>query len=496
MRLAAVLRVSRVAGRQGASFISPDVQREQVEAYARAHGHTITAWHEDLDQPGSTLARPGLQAALAAVDAGDADGIIAAKLDRITRSIVDLGKLLQRARDGGWNLVAVDVGLDLGTPNGKLVAHVLGAIAEWELDRRRADWEESRGRAVARGVHVASKTPTGYRKRDDGRLEPDPETAPIIRELFELRADGAGWTELADHLTRTGVEGPYGARTWIAAAARKIVRNRVYLGEARSGRFVHPAAHEPLVDRATWEAAQRPRALPPARTREPMLLAGVVRCASCRYVMKADTMKDARGQRLELYRCRKRHAAGVCPAPTAVLARVLDPWVEEQLLEWAAGQDVVAEAQAATTELDRALELLDQADAELAAFAEGEAVTILGAQVFERGLRARRARVDDAQAAVLSARTNVASVGRLTSGDVVDAWPELTRAERRELVAAALDAVVVWPHRSGGPVSSWTLLVPRGDGPADLPRTGRRVELASWPADRPADVGVPPAEDL
>jgi hypothetical protein len=71
-------------------------QRDQIKAYARAHGHRIVGWQEDLDKPGSTLNRPGLQAALQAIDAGEADGLIAAKLDRVTRSIADLGKLLHR----------------------------------------------------------------------------------------------------------------------------------------------------------------------------------------------------------------------------------------------------------------------------------------------------------------------------------------------------------------------------------------------------------------
>ena len=59
-----------------------------------------------------------------------APGIIAAKLDRLTRSTVGLGTLIEEARAGGFNLIAVDFGLDLFTANGKLVADVLAAVAE------------------------------------------------------------------------------------------------------------------------------------------------------------------------------------------------------------------------------------------------------------------------------------------------------------------------------------------------------------------------------
>ncbi|MGZ4395027.1 MAG: recombinase family protein, partial [Gaiellaceae bacterium] len=110
MRLVGYSRVSRVAGRADESFISPEVQRSSVEAYAKANGHEIVAWFEDLDQTGGRLDRLGLRQALALVERGEAEGVVAAKLDRLTRSVADLGKLLDQAKAGGWNLVAVDVG--------------------------------------------------------------------------------------------------------------------------------------------------------------------------------------------------------------------------------------------------------------------------------------------------------------------------------------------------------------------------------------------------
>src|SRR5262249_22585700 len=95
------IRVSRVAGRQGESFISPKVQREQIEAYAKARGFTIDAWHEDLDISGGTLERPALERALARCRSDESGGIIAAKLDRLARSLSGLAQLVQTAQDEG-----------------------------------------------------------------------------------------------------------------------------------------------------------------------------------------------------------------------------------------------------------------------------------------------------------------------------------------------------------------------------------------------------------
>ena len=494
MRLVGCVRVSRVGGREGASFISPDVQRDQIAVYARAHGHEIVSWQEDLDQPGSTLNRPGLQAALAKVDAGEADGIIAAKLDRITRSIADLGKLLNRAAAGGWNLVAVDVGLDLGTPNGKLVAHVLGAIAEWELDRRRGDWQVARSRAVARGVHVASRTPTGYLKAADKRLIIDPDTAPAIREAFIRRAQGDGWKTLAIYLTEQGVVTPYGNETWTAAATNKMIRNRVYLGEARSGAYSLAGAHQAIVSDQEWQAAQVAGILPISRGDDPLWLTGLVRCGSCRYTAKPHYMTDRHGERLPSYRCRGRYASGMCPKPMFILARVLHKVVEEQLLGWVAINEPTARAAQTTLELDQALAAQQTAEADLLAYVSSDALAIAGQAAFEHGLTVRRQVLDDTHHQVGVLHSRVVTIGTLTATQLLDAWPSLDVHERREITGAALDAVVVWPHHSGSLPSDRVLLVPVGEAPDNMPQRGRRVPMQPWPG-RPRDLRMPPPKN-
>src|SRR5436309_2703997 len=96
MRLIGYVRVSRVNGREGDSFISPTVQRERIEAQALASGNTVVDWQQDLDQPGTKYERPGFQAALEAVERGEADGIAVAALDRFARSVPDAAVALRR----------------------------------------------------------------------------------------------------------------------------------------------------------------------------------------------------------------------------------------------------------------------------------------------------------------------------------------------------------------------------------------------------------------
>ena len=63
---------------------------------------------------------------------GEAEAVVVAKLDRLSRSVVDAGRLLEEARKRGFNIVALDLGLDLSMPTGELVANVLAAVAQWE----------------------------------------------------------------------------------------------------------------------------------------------------------------------------------------------------------------------------------------------------------------------------------------------------------------------------------------------------------------------------
>jgi site-specific DNA recombinase len=159
------VRVSRVAGREGDSFISPAIQRERIEAHAKAHGHEVVAWETDLDQPGSRYQRPGFQRALEAVERRQAEGVIVAKLDRFARSVAGAAQALTRLEASDGVLVAVDLGLDTSNPAGRLMRNVLMALAEFELDRIRESWQSAREHAIGRGIHRSATTWSERRKR-------------------------------------------------------------------------------------------------------------------------------------------------------------------------------------------------------------------------------------------------------------------------------------------------------------------------------------------
>jgi site-specific DNA recombinase len=491
------IRISRVAGREGPTFLSPDIQRDSIASQAKARGIQVdeTVTEQDVSG-GKAIAQRELGRLVDKVVRGDSEGLIVWKVSRFSRNQLDGIQIAARIRDAGGHIIGED--LDTSAPNGRAMLGFLLGWAEEELDARRAGWNEAQGRAVARGIHVASRTPTGYSKRKDGILEPDPKAVKIIRELFARRARGEGWTALARFLDQSSIRGPYGNTTWTPSAVAKMIANPVYLGQARSGKHVNDSAHEPLVTRVEWEAAQdvngRPASTP--RNGEGLLLAGLIRCAGCRCVMKPDSMKDRDGSKIGNYRCRGRSAAGECPAPTSILARVIDPYIEATFLAALGPDGPLAEASASTDAFDVASRRVQEAERELNDYIAVNLVSVVGQERFRAGVELRQDELEQAKAELREARQATAFADAIElTGSLEGDWPALSVSERKHLLAAAVDAVMVRSVRRTGravPVEDRVLILWRGEGPDDLPRRGRRVVLASfpWPDESPAHVAM------
>src|SRR5512133_2925266 len=164
------IRVSRRAGREGESFISPEVQRKKIADWARLHEVEMVHWWEEVDQSGAKLERPMFQQALARCEAGETGGIVVARLDRFARSAVDALTSIRRLTDAGGRLVSVEDNFDGSTPMGRFAIGILVLIAELELERIKSGWEIAVREAVERGVHISARTPTGYKRTKGGRL--------------------------------------------------------------------------------------------------------------------------------------------------------------------------------------------------------------------------------------------------------------------------------------------------------------------------------------
>ncbi len=470
--------MSRV-GKRGERLISPDEQERRARDLARERGLRVGLVLADLNESGGKLDRPGLTEALRRVEARESGGIIVAWLDRLSRDSEHAHGLVKRIGEAGGVIYAPDAPADWTTPEGELQAGILFAFAQYVRQRARAGFERAKGHAVSRGIPIVTRPAVGYRQRDDRRLEPDPAAAPVVREVFERRAAGAGPTELAVLLEREGVRTSQGSATWSKPAVYNLLSNRVYLGELRYGRddrFVNTESHEPIVDLALWTAAQHPNGRSLSRVSEgsEWLLTGILRCAACRYCVQGTT--TSRGYRI--YRCTRRHAAGVCPAP----ARVGAEQVERAAVEafWRVTADLEAEGAASQPEDLSALEdALASAERRLAQWLGPEVQEAIGdVAEYAAGLRTRREARDTAAADLGAARSEAQTTTDLPPVETLrGAWERMSTVDRRELMGLRLDCIALRRDPVG------IVVYPAGTAPADLPRRGFKTApvLAPFP---------------
>lgn len=131
MRVIGYLRVS--TSEQADSGLGVAAQRATLEAEATRRGWTVR-WIEDCGYSASNLNRPGVIAALALLAHGEADALAVAKLDRLSRSVIDFANTVALAKKQGWAVIALDLGVDMTTPSGKLLAGVMAQFAEYERE--------------------------------------------------------------------------------------------------------------------------------------------------------------------------------------------------------------------------------------------------------------------------------------------------------------------------------------------------------------------------
>jgi len=263
------------------------------------------------------------------------------------------------------------------------------------------------------------------------------------------------------------------------------VHNPVYLGQARSGKYVLEGAHEPLVSRTDFDAVQATRTLLKARDGSvagQALLGGLIRCAGCDHTLKitGNTSKKT-GDRYPVYYCIGRYAKGLCPARATIRASYVDEYVEEQVLAALRAEGgPIATAVAASQEIEQAAQAVSEAEHELDLFiGNPKLLSLLGEQKFLEGVEVRQRELDQARQRMTELRSQSALANELADGDLLEAWPTLSLAERRRLLHGLLDRIVLrradGRGKSGVPLVERTQIVLRGnvllepDG-SDLPR--------------------------
>lgn len=205
MRAVGYCRVS--TDEQGESGLGLADQKHVIQSEVDRRGWDFQTMYADVASGKSMKRRPDLTQALAVLANGEADVLVVAKLDRLSRSVSDFAAVLALTAEQGWALDVCDLGVDTTTPSGKMVAQIMMVLAEWEREMIGLRTRSALSAAKARGQQLGRKSTV------------DPDTLRLIRLL---RDSGKSYRQIAATLAGEGVATPQGGSTWHAASVRHL----------------------------------------------------------------------------------------------------------------------------------------------------------------------------------------------------------------------------------------------------------------------------------
>jgi DNA invertase Pin-like site-specific DNA recombinase len=203
-RTIAYLRVS--TEKQADKGVSLEAQRAKATAYAQLYDLDLCEVIVDAGESAKSLDRPGLRRALGMLKRGEAGALLVVKLDRLTRSVVDLGGLVEQYFAPGTALLSVSEQIDTRSAAGRLVLNVLASVSQWEREAIGERTATAMQHKASQGEYTGGPPPYGRRVGPDGgRLEANPEEEEARAVARLLRAQGLSLRGVAEELERRGV---------------------------------------------------------------------------------------------------------------------------------------------------------------------------------------------------------------------------------------------------------------------------------------------------
>jgi DNA invertase Pin-like site-specific DNA recombinase len=206
MQVLGYVRVS--TDEQSVSGLGLEAQRQAIVAECKRRGWHLIEVIEDAGWSARDLRRPGIKAALDGLESGEAQALVVAKLDRLSRSLLDFAGLMATTQQQGWGVIALDVQVDTSTASGEAMANMLATFAQFE--RRLIGQPTKEALAIKKAGGVKLGRPPAVPRAIVGRIE-------------RLRARGLSFRAIADELNQGGVPTAQGGARWYAATVRDIL---------------------------------------------------------------------------------------------------------------------------------------------------------------------------------------------------------------------------------------------------------------------------------
>ena len=298
-------------------FNSLQAQREACEAYIKSQRHEgwkhLTTEYDDGGYSGGTMDRPALTKLLAAVERHEVDIIVVYKVDRLTRSLADFSKIIERLDQQNVSFVSVTQAFNTTSSMGRLTLNVLLSFAQFEREVTAERIRDKIAASKKKGMWMGGNLPLGY-DVEDRKLVINKEEAATVRLLFDLYIELGTVRLLKAEADRLGIvtkkiirkDGSVtGGKPFLRGNLYRLLSNPLYIGLIPHKGETYSGQHEAIIDQETWDHVQqtmsgnRRERSSPTNVKAPFLLTGLVFDEAGEPLYQAQASKD--GKRYRYY---------------------------------------------------------------------------------------------------------------------------------------------------------------------------------------------------
>ena len=333
-------------------FNSLDAQYEACKAYVASQKHegwtVVRDRYDDGGFSGGSMERPGLKMLLADVAAGKIDVVVIYKIDRLTRSLADFARIVERLEKASASFVSVTQSFNTKTSMGRLMLHVLLSFAQFEREVGAERVRDKIAASKAKGMWMGGTVSLGY-DAIDKKLVINPSEAETVRVIFAKFVDARSvpktlrWAHEQGLMTklRQRQGRAVGGALFHYGALRCLLSNRTYVGEIAHKGKIHQGQHEPIVERELFDRAQTiiaslsTEAMRQPRLVSASLLQGLIVDRHGRTMGPAHTTRS--GQRFRYYVTHPKTISESGPGPYRLAADELERNCGKLLAEHLAG---------------------------------------------------------------------------------------------------------------------------------------------------------------
>jgi site-specific DNA recombinase len=250
------------------SFNSLEAQREACQAYIASQKHenwrALTTHYDDGGYSGGSMERPALRQLLADIEAGKIDTVVVYKVDRLTRSLADFAKIIERFDARQVSFVSVTQQFNTTTSMGRLTLNVLLSFAQFE---REVTGERIRDKIAAskrKGMWMGGTLPVGY-DLCDRKLMINTKEAAQVKRIFELYLELGCVSKLKERLDQEGIKSKVrtsragqklGGNGYARGALYCLLQNPIYTGKIRHRNAIYEGEHKAIIPESLWHRVQ------------------------------------------------------------------------------------------------------------------------------------------------------------------------------------------------------------------------------------------------